>query len=269
MHQSLVTLVQYIFRFVHDKRSLPIRTCSVGASIIFLAAISGSSQIEDSLTATEIMTKAHDHAGGDFWRRPSTLSLKGYGYFYKDGIKSKHERHEMYRVFEDTKKEAHAANGKVRIESYKSGKPIILVTFDGTHTYDLRGRRDQSVADKQWASNFGYGVIRHALDAGYRLKRLPDDTVDGLSSYFIKVIDPNKGETIFGIAKEDYKIIKVAFDTPRGWHERIYSNFFTKPHYSWQQSGLVRLYYNGVKSNEIIWEDFDVNTSLPDHLFKL
>lgn len=220
-------------------------------------------------TAEHIMKRAHEHAGGTFWSRPKSLSLKGYGYFYKNGVRSTHERHEMYRVFEDAKEEAHAANGKVRIESYKNGQPIILITFNGEHTYDLNGQREKSKADEQWSSNFGYGVIRHALDPGYSLERLPDDTVDGEDAYFINVIDPRGGKTIFSIAKRDYKIIKVAFDTPRGWHERIYSNFFTKEEYNWQQSGLVRLYYNGTKSNEIIWEDFDVNKTLPDSLFTL
>lgn len=225
--------------------------------------------VEKPISAASIMRQAHDHSGGSFWSRPKSLSLKGYGYFYKNGVRSIHEKHEMYRVFENTKDEAHAANGKVRIESYKNGKPIILVTFDGEHTYDLSGKREKSKADAQWASNFGYGVIRHALDPGYKLERLPDDTVDGQDAYFVNVIDPKGGKTMFGIAKSDYKIIKVAFDTPRGWHERIYSNFFTKPQYNWQQSGLVRLYYNGIKSNEVIWEDFEVNTVLADSLFSL
>ena len=230
---------------------------------------SDASSETERLTSEQVMQKAHEHAGGEFWKRPQSLSLIGYGYFYGSGKKVKHEVHKMYRVFEDTKSEAHAANGKVRIESYRDGQPIILVTFDGSNTYDLNGKRAQSDADAQWASNFGYGVIRHALDPGYTLKRLPDDSVDGIPSYQIQVIDPTGGETIFGIAMNDYKIIKVGFDTPRGWHERVYSHFFTKKEYAWQQSGLVRLYYNGIKSNEIIWTDFDVNLPIPDSLFIL
>lgn len=221
------------------------------------------------LSATEVMQHAHLHAGGQYWSRPKTLTLTGHGYFYKDGLTFFHEDHKMYRVFEDQKEEAHRANGKVRIESHRDGKPIIMVTFDGAYTYDLKGQRPQSQADQQWASNFGYGAIRHALDDGYRLERMPDDKVDGHPAFIIKVIDKADGVTFFGIRQSDYKIVKVAFDTPRGWHERIYSDFFTKPEYSWQQSGRVRLFYNGIKSNEIIWTDFDVNTDLPDALFKL
>lgn len=221
------------------------------------------------LTAKEIVEAAHLHAGGKFWSRPQSLSLSGHGYFYKDGKTHFHESHKMYRVFESEKTDAHQANGKVRIESYRSGTPIIMVTFDGQNTYDLSGKQPKSTADKQWASSFGFGVIRHALDDGYRLERLPDDKVDGNDAFMIKVIDLNQGETLFGIAKTDYKIVKVAFQTPRGWHKRIYSDFFTKEGLDWQQSGRVRLFYNGIKSNEIIWTDFEVNTTLSDSLFRL
>ena len=221
------------------------------------------------LSASEIISKAHKHAGGAFWSRPTSLTLSGHGYFYKDGKTFFHEDHKMYRVFESKKEDAHKANGKVRIESYRNGAPIIMVTFDGENTYDLNGKRPKSEADQQWASNFGYGAIRHALDDGYKLERMPDDRVDGHPAFIIKVIDQKEGSTFFGIRHSDYKIVKVAFDTPRGWHERIYSDFFTKDEYDWQQSGRIRLFYNGIKSNEIIWTDFDVNTTLPDDLFRL
>ena len=175
----------------------------------------------------------------------------------------------MWRVFEDEKQEAHAANGKVRIESFKEGKPVFMVSFDGQNTYDLSGKQEQSAADNRWASNFGYGAIRHALDDGYTLEKMPDDTIFAKPAYRIKVKDVTGGETFFGIDKEDFKIIKVAFDTPRGWHHRLYSEFFTKEPYSWLQSGKVALYYDDVLANEIIWEDFEVNEVLPDSLFQI
>lgn len=221
------------------------------------------------LSANEIMQRAHQKAGGEFWRRPQSLTLKGYGIFYKDGDSVIHEKHHMWRVFEAKKSNAHKANGKVRIESFQHGKPVFIVSFDGQHTYDLNGKQEPSAADQRWASNFGYGAIRHALDEGYELQIQPDDTIASRPVYRIKVIDENKGETYFGIDKEDFKIVKVAFDTPKGWHERIYSKFFSKPEYSWLQSGQVRLYYNNTIANTIIWEDFEVNEKLPDSLFVL
>ena len=36
------------------------------------------------LTAIQIMEKAHENAGGDFWKRPKSLTMKGYGIFYED-----------------------------------------------------------------------------------------------------------------------------------------------------------------------------------------
>ncbi len=221
------------------------------------------------LTVQEIMQKAHDTAGGDFWRRPKSLTLKGHAIFYADGEKREHEIHNMWRVFESEKEAAHKANGKVRIESFHEEKPVFIVTFDGQNTYDLRGKQEQSAADNRWASNFGYGAIRHALDEGYTLQLMPDDTVKQRPAYTVRVTDPNKGETFFGIDKGNYRIVKVAFNTPRGWHHREYSEFFTKPNYDWLQSGRVELFYNSAISNEVFWTDFEVNEILADSLFVL
>lgn len=221
------------------------------------------------LTATEIMEKAHENAGGDFWKRPKSLVMKGYGIFYEDGKPVKNEVHNMWRVYEDSKSNAHKANGKVRIESFRNGKPLFMVTYDGKNTYDLNGKQEASKADNRWASSFGFGAIRHALDDGYELKKVADDTINDTPVYQIKVVDQNKGETFFGIEKTDFRIVKVAFDTPRGWHHRIYSEFFTKSKYSWVQPGKVQLFYNDKIANEIFWDDFDVNQNLPDNLFVL
>ncbi len=221
------------------------------------------------LTATQVMQKAHEKAGGAFWQKPKSLSMKGYGIFYPQGKPVKHEIHNMWREFEQTKEAAHTANGKVRIESFREGVPVFVVTYDGKNTYDLNGKQEKSAADNRWASNFGYGAIRHALDDGYSLQLVADDTVKSKPAYTIKVIDPDKGETFFGIDKEEFKIVKVAFQTPRGWHHREYSEFFSKDSYSWLQAGRVELYYNGKISNEVFWEDFDVNEELADSLFIL
>lgn len=98
---------------------------------------------------------------------------------------------------------------------------------------------------------------------------MPDDTVKTKPAYTIQVTDPNKGETFFGIDKEDFKIVKVAFNTPRGWHHREYSEFFSKDEYSWLQAGRVELFYDKKIANEVIWKNFEVNENLPDSLFIL
>jgi len=224
---------------------------------------------DNDMSANDIMTRAHQAAGGEVWSRPKSLSMAGYGVFYKDGKAVRHETHNMWRVYAASKTDAHKVDGKVRIESIRGGAPVINLSYDGEYTYTPGGQQPKSESDKQWSSNFGFGVVRHALDKGYTLSRLPDDLIDGRAAYLVDVQDPAGGSTYFGIAQDDFALLKVAFDTPRGWHERIYSNFFSNPGESWVQPGRVRLYYNGVKANEVIWESYKINQDLPDCLFRL
>lgn len=233
--------------------------------------IGTNSLITDYAVATpkEIITRAHKAAGGLSWARPTSLAMGGYAVFYKNGQSHRHESHKMWRVYTAGKTNAHQVDGKVRIHSVKDGEPVINISYDGTTTYTDKGPQPKTAADKGWSSNFGFGVIRHALDVGYRLERLPDDLIDGRAAYMIKVFDPAGGETQFGISQKDYKILKVGFETARGWHERIYSDFYSNPDEDWVQPGRVRLYYNGEKSNEVIWERYAVNQDLPDCLFVL
>ncbi len=223
----------------------------------------------EGLSAEQIMQSAHDAAGGESWRRPKSLSMMGYGVFYKGGEAVKHETHNMWRVYDAGKTDAHRVDGKVRLESLLGGQRIIDLSYDGEITYTAAGPQAPSEADKQWSSSFGFGVVRHALDDGYAVARQPDDLTDGRPSFIIKVTDPMGGTTQFGIAQDDYAILKVGFNTPRGWHERIYSNFYSNPGVAWVQPGRVRLYYNGVKTNEVIWTSFSINEDLPDCLFVL
>jgi hypothetical protein len=224
---------------------------------------------QNSLLPQDIMLKAHAAAGGSQWLRPESLYMDGYGIFYRDGKATTHESHKMWRVYDSAKTDAHKVDGKVRIRSISGGVPIFDLSYDGVRSYTPDGPLPAAESDKRWSSNFGFGVIRHAFDPGYSLARLPDDLIDARPAYMIKVVDPMGGTTIFGIAQNDYAVLKVGFETPRGWHERIYSNFFTNSGVSWVQPGRVRLYYNGVKANEIIWTSFEIDSPLPDCLFVL
>lgn len=218
-------------------------------------------------TAREIVARAQAAAGGETWIHPRTLLMRGHAVFYTPQGPERHERYDMWRVYPQQKGAAHAADGKVRIESWSNGRRVRLVTFDGQRSYTLDGPQPPSEADKQWSENFGFGVIRFALESGFRQERLPDDSVEGRPVYVVRIVDPSRQETLFSIAKDDYAILRLGFDTSRGWHERLYSNFFRKPGLSWVQPGLVRLYYNGVKQNEIIWTDFELDRPMPDDLF--
>ena len=245
------------------------------------------------LDARTIMVRAHAAAGGERWARPRSLALEGYAVFYRDGQALRHETHNMWRVYERGKRDAHASFSAMqtceeggldavaplplevghyaatRIESRRDGRAIIDVSFDGRTTYTADGAQPASAADAQWSSSFGYGVVRHALDPGYTLQRLPDDLVDGRAAWVVNVVDPAGGETRFAIRQDDDAIVRVGFDTPRGWHERIYSGFFSNPGERWRQPARVRLYYDGVKVNEVIWTGYTVNAPLPDCLFVL
>jgi hypothetical protein len=227
----------------------------------------GSLPANPELSARTIIENAYAAAGGESWRRPKTLYMRGYGVFYEGNVARINERHEMWRVYPEFKPDAHNVDGKVRVDSYRHGTIVSQLGFDGARSFNQNGILPPSDADRQWAENFGFGVIRFALDPGYRVERLMDDMVDGKPCYLVKVIDPKGGETLFCIAHADSAILKVGFKTPRGWHERIYSAFFRKPGVDWVQPGRVRLYYNGVKQNEIIWNDFELNTDMPDSLF--
>jgi len=222
-----------------------------------------------SVTPAEIIARAHKKAGGLIWARPVSLAKEGYAVYYKNGQSHRHESHKMWRVFNSGTSNAPVANGKVRIYSIRNGERVINISYDGGATYTDKGRQPKTEADRGWSSNFGFGVIRHALDTGYALERLPDDLIDGKPAFVVKVLDPAGGETTFGIGHNDYNILKVGFETARGWHERVYSDFYSNSDDEWLQPGRERLYYNGEKSNELIWERYAINQDLPDCLFIL
>jgi hypothetical protein len=62
-------------------------------------------------------------------------------------------------------------------------------------------------------------------------------------------------------------VLYAGFDTPRGWHERRYSDYYKKNGGPWAQPRRVRLYYDGVKQNEIVWTDFEVNADMSGVVF--
>lgn len=243
--------------------------CGVQTSDPSSKPLSALYPAQTELSATDIMTRAHANAGGRTWSQPVSLAMEGYAVFYKDGMAIKNEHHRMWRVYDALKTDAHKVDGKVRIESIRDGKTLINLSYDGETTYTPEGAQPKSESDKRWSSNFGFGVIRHALDKGYTLERLPDDLIDGQPAFMVNVIDPAGGNTQFGLAQGDFAIVKVGFDTARGWHERIYSNFYSNPGESWVQPGRVRLYYNGVKANEVIWTSYTINQDLPSCIFVL
>ncbi len=226
--------------------------------------------VPDELTAVEIVERAYEHAGGDEWVNPRSLLMEGYGLFWR-GTEDyvRYEPYRMWRVYPEVKDDAHAADGMVRIEALKDGAIVFQIAFDGEKTYNQDGPLEDQADSDRWASNFGFGVIRHALDDGYSVTRLPDDYVDGKSAYTVRITDSAGSYTLFRIRQRDFAIVSVGFDTPRGWHERIYSEFFRNEDDGWLQPGRVRLFYDGVKANEIYWTRFETGAQYPSGLFRL
>ena len=221
------------------------------------------------LAARDIVARAHRAAGGDTWVRPASLKMTGTAVMYRDGRPVPYDRYIMLRVYPAAKTDAHRADGRVRIEGWRDGRPALLIAFDGGTTYGPDGPLPAGDANRRWSANFGFGAIRNALDDGWMQTRMPDDLIDGRPAFMVELTDPSGGRTLFGIARDDYAILYVGFDTPRGWHERRYSRFFRKDGVDWVQPGRVRLFYNGVKQNEVLWTDFEVNAALDDSLFTI
>lgn len=225
-------------------------------------------QANPDFSAREILEAAHEAAGGADWRDVKSLYLEGYNIIRrKDGGEVLWDRYAMWREFSDNKANAHAAEGKVRIEAWTGDALAMLIAFDGETTYDQNGPMPEEVAAKAWASNFGFGAIRNGLDEGWEQARLPDDLIDGEPAYMLELTDPAGGKTRFGIRQSDFATVYAGFDTPRGWHERRYSHFFTVPGTGWVQPGRVRLSYDGVKANEAIWTGVRIDQSVEPSVF--
>jgi hypothetical protein len=56
--------------------------------------------------------------------------------------------------------------------------------------------------------------------------------------------------------------------TPRGWHKRVYEDFAELKNPRWLQARKVTLYYNGVKQNEVYWQDVKVNAPVDEAMFQ-
>jgi hypothetical protein len=239
---------------------------------IFALLFCHPSLATEPLTARQILERTVDAQGGSDWAQVRTLYLRGHGTFFYNGTNenpTRAERYEMWREMDPARAAAHGPDGKVKIIAVAGGKPFVSIAYDGTNTYTADGIMDPEKAKAYWASNFGFGIIRQALKPGFTLTRLPDDLIDGHPSYFFRITDPEKQDTLFGVDAKSFAIRKAGFMTPKGWHERIYDRFFVNKKPRWLQAGHIRLFYNGVKANEIYWEQVTVNPPLARDTFQL
>lgn len=225
------------------------------------------------LTGRDIVARAHAAAGGQAWIRPRSLVMTGRATFWPKGEEAGRVEvadYRMWRLYPTASADAHAASGMVRIDAKRAGGDLYYqIAYDGVDTYNTQGRIPGAVASKEWSENFGFGIIRFALNDGFAIDRLPDDEADGQAIHVVRVNDPTGGKTLFGITQKGFQIVWLGFETPKGWHERRYSHFYRNPGVSFTQPGRVRLFYDGVKQNEIWWTAYQLNQDLPAALFRL
>jgi hypothetical protein len=209
-------------------------------------------------------------AGGEGWLNPGSLILSGSADFYA-ADKAAPVRHvddyRMWRVMDPNRSAAHAADGKVRITAKIGDKVLFDVGFDGTTTWNERGVVPKAEADAYWASNFGFGIIRQALKDGFRIEVAPERSLDGHALDMVRITDPGGQATLFGFDRESHFIRYMGFYTPKGWHERHYSDFIALPNPRWVQAREVTLFYNGVRQNTVHWREVRVGEPIDPALF--
>ncbi len=225
----------------------------------------------DSLSARAIIEKAHEAAGGAAWRRAVTNVMRGDATLYRNGniAESVHaDEYVMYRVYPLVVPAAHQGTGQFRLDARVKGQVLFQTSFDGERSYDQNGPVPPERARSDEANAFGYSAIRFALDPGFKLDRLADDDVEGLPCYFVKVTDPSGAITLFGIDMKEALVRQAAWSAPKGWHQRIYTDYY-KLKSGFMQPGRVRLYYNGAKEVDIRWTSATIGEPIPAETFVL
>lgn len=223
-----------------------------------------------ALSGEDILDRAAAAAGGRAWLDARTLVLSGTAVFYGAAgaePRSRATSYRMWRVFDPERSAAHGAEGKVRILACDGGKQLFTVGYDGATTWTERGVTPKAEADAFWASNFGFGIIRHARKPGFKAERVPDDIIADHPLYMVRLTDTSGGTTLFGVDQRSFAIRTMGFASPRGWHVRTYDDFYRLRGSHWLQARKVTLYYNGVKSNEVRWTDAQVDRPIDEVTF--
>jgi hypothetical protein len=223
-------------------------------------------------TAAEILDFAAATSGGDAWLYAETNVMSGHATLCRDANPARcvhADRYVMYRVYPKEVKAAHAGTGKFRLDAVANGRPIFRLSFDGERSYDQNGPVPPEKAASDEANAFGFSAIRFARTPGYRVERLTDDDVEARPCFMVRVTDPSGQYTLFGVDREDGSIRYAGWKTPRGWHERLYSDFYWIQTPGFRQPGRVRLYYEGLKAVDIRWTEASIGQPLEDRLFVL
>jgi hypothetical protein len=255
---------------VRVKRVIASRAACAGM-LICLSLVAARAAAEE-LTAVQIVERAHAAAGGHAWLAAGTNVMRGYATLCRDGDPARcvhSDRYEMYRVY-PTKLEhgAHAGSGKFRLDAYAGDRVLFKVAFDGERSYDQNGPVPPERASSDEISAFGFSAIRFALQPGFSVERMTDDQVEGHPCYFVRVTDPTGTRTLFGIDQQTYAVRSAGWQTPKGFHQRLYSDFY-KVGGHFVQPGRVRHFYDGVKAVDIRWTSAEIGRPIPDATFVL
>ena len=226
------------------------------------------------MNTIQILEKALQASGGAVWQNPETLHLEGVADFYPHGLTDEahflhFDYYSLFRVFPQENVEAHAANGKVRIDATHGNEVFFKLKFDGRVSDMVMSKVAKQYGKYfEWSNNFGFSIIRHAGKNGFEILRLADDQVEGYPCFFVKVTDPKQNITVFGIDTGTFNIRLVQFVTELGFHHRIYSDFGpadNEPRFI--QAHRMRVYFDGIKWIDIKWLRCFVNLPLADDLF--
>jgi catechol 2,3-dioxygenase-like lactoylglutathione lyase family enzyme len=221
-------------------------------------------------TPGEIIKKTIEASGGNVWKNPKTLQLEGKAIVYFSGQPKKLTLYKMWRIFPAENNEAHSANGKIRFDAFEGDDLFFQIAFDGQKTYQKLSDQAKPYSEfLRWSNNFGFSIFRYTKDNGFKIELLPEDSIDAHECYFLKITDPSKHETIFGIDKNLFFIRYVAFRTPIGFHQRIYDDFSRDPKTGFIQPLRLRIFNEGIKIADIFWEKFKINEPIADQIFSL
>lgn len=252
-----------------NHRILSRTSCAGWLLLMSLAAV--DLQAEE-LTARQIVERAHAAAGGQAWLAAGTNVMRGHATLCRDGDPARcvrADRYEMYRVYPTQLEHgAHAGSGKFRLDAYVGDKVLFKVAFDGERSYDQDGPVPPERASSDEASAFGFSAIRFALQPGFAVEQVTDDQVEGHPCHFVRVTDPTGTRTLFGIDQRTYAVRSAGWQTPKGFHQRLYSDFY-KVGEHFVQPGRVRHYYDGVKVVDIRWTSAEIGQPIPDAVFVL
>jgi hypothetical protein len=232
----------------------------ITVAIAVLGLVAGPLQAQSSDPAARaVVERAVGAHGGDLWLEPATLELVGTATFYDPAtgaVRSEADDYRMWRTFEEGRTAAHEASGKVRIIARTGERVIFEVGYDGETTWTERGIMPRAEADAYWANNFGFA-----------LHTAPPREIGGRRTNIVRILDPNGMQTLFGFDAESGFVTYMAFDAPRGFHERLYGDFVRLEN-GWVQARRVTLLYDGVIANSVFWRETRVNGALDPALFQ-